>query len=99
MKAADIMAQRELWDSSKLQDLIIMKRKYEEIYNESPALSVKDLRINGNDLIKLGFCPGPHMGMTLNTLLQLVIDDVIQNEYESLAENALSILKTKEIEE
>ena len=99
VKAADIMAQRELCDLSRLQCLINTKKRYEDVYNEAPALSVKDLRINGNDLIKLGFCPGPNMGMALNTLLQLVIDDFITNEYESLAEHALSILKTKEIKE
>ena len=99
VKAADIMAQKYNWDFSRIRHLINMREKYEEIYNESPALTIKDLRINGKDLMKLGFCPGPNMGMALNTLLQLVIDDVITNEYESLAEHALSILKTKEIKE
>ena len=99
VKAADIMAQKYNWDFSRIRHLVNMRKKYEEIYNESPALTLKDLKINGKDLMQLGFCPGPSMGKTLNILLQLVMDDTIKNEYDDLASHALSILNKKESNE
>ncbi len=53
------------------------------------ALSLKDLKINGNDLKKLGITDGKKIGKTLNRLLSLVIDEPTLNDYATLSELAL----------
>ena len=62
----------------------------DEIITEKECFSVKDLAINGNDLIKLGF-NGKKIGETLNFLLDLVINEKIKNNSEDI----LSYLKNK----
>ena len=51
---------------------------------EDVPLSVKDLAINGNDLIRLGVAPGPHMGEILDDLLKKVIAGETKNNCEEL---------------
>jgi tRNA nucleotidyltransferase (CCA-adding enzyme) len=47
-------------------------------------LSVGDLAIDGNDLMELGFHPGPAIGETLRKLLDVVIDDPSKNQRDTL---------------
>ncbi|WP_320130819.1 CCA tRNA nucleotidyltransferase [uncultured Sphaerochaeta sp.] len=58
------------------------------ILSEHDALTVKDLAINGNDLILLGIPKGPSIGKILNLLLETVLDDPKQNTKEQLSDIA-----------
>ncbi len=49
------------------------------------ALTLKDLKITGDDLIKLGIEKGPSIGKILNQLLEMVIDNPELNEKEKLS--------------
>ncbi len=52
-------------------------------------ISVKMLKINGNDLMnELGIEPGPKVGLVLNSLLAEVLDDPTRNTAEYLRERA-----------
>ena len=60
----------------------------------SDAISVKQLKINGNDLItELKIQPGPKIGAILDVLLAEVIDDQTLNEKEKLLELAKDLDK------
>ncbi|MEG0376034.1 MAG: HD domain-containing protein, partial [Raoultibacter sp.] len=48
------------------------------------AFSLKDLAINGNDLIALGISPGPKIGALLEAALNAVIDERVENEHDAL---------------
>jgi tRNA nucleotidyltransferase (CCA-adding enzyme) len=54
-----------------------------EINAENACLSLKDLAVNGNDLIALGYT-GKAIGITLNRLLELVLDEQLPNRKEDL---------------
>lgn len=54
-----------------------------EIINEKECFSVKDLKINGNDLIALGF-KGKEIGEKLELCLDAVIEGKVENERENL---------------
>ena len=73
---------------------LFYRDKYEEIYNEvisgNEAFSVKNLKINGKDLINLGF-NGKKIGDTLKILLEKVIDDPELNKKEKLLDIAKSL--------
>ena len=60
----------------------------EEILEEAACFSIRNLAINGNDLIELGFAPGPKLGQCLEMLLRLVQEDAIPNEKEALLRKA-----------
>jgi len=75
------------------QNLIEFKDRIENIESESMALTLKDLAINGKDLIKEGFSPGKYLGMILNELLETVLDDPNQNSYDKLLNIAKNIAK------
>jgi len=53
------------------------------------VLSVKDLKINGDDLMEAGIEKGPKIGKTLSYLLEMAIDDPSLNEKETLLSLAL----------
>ena len=55
-----------------------------QIREEDACLTVRNLAVNGYDLMDLGFPPGPHIGECMNFLLNLVQNEVIQNEKNEL---------------
>lgn len=55
----------------------------EQILQENACLTVKDLQIDGHDLMALGF-QGKAIGQELARLLNLVLDEQIPNEREAL---------------
>ena len=57
----------------------------EEISREDACLSLKDLAVNGHDLMALGI-RGREIGETLNRLLEKVIDEELPNAREVLLE-------------
>ncbi len=60
----------------------------------SDAVSVKMLKINGNDLMKeLGMKPGPKIGAILDVMLSEVIEDASKNEKEYLLSRAKELDK------
>jgi tRNA nucleotidyltransferase (CCA-adding enzyme) len=53
-----------------------------------------DLAIDGNDLIELGFKPGPALGHALRDLLHEVVDDPALNTRPALLRRARAKLRT-----
>jgi tRNA nucleotidyltransferase (CCA-adding enzyme) len=70
-----------------------IRRCLEQIQAENACLSLKDLAIKGHDLMELGFTPGKAMGECLNHLLELVLDEKLENEKETLLNAARKFLK------
>jgi len=54
-----------------------------EIEVENSALTVRDLAVNGGDLMALGY-QGKQIGAALEQLLELVLDETIPNEKQAL---------------
>ena len=54
-----------------------------EIEAEQACLSLKDLALNGHDLIALGY-RGKDIGLHLNRLLNLVLEEAVPNEKAAL---------------
>ena len=55
----------------------------QEILAEDACLTVRDLAVNGRDLMALGIT-GREIGLTLNRLLDLVLDEQLPNEKNAL---------------
>lgn len=65
----------------------------EEIIRQEECFTLKDLAINGQDLLKLGIKQGPEVGTILNFLLQQVIEERVGNSKEELLLLARSFVK------
>lgn len=63
--------------------LNLRRRIREELERKAP-FGLKDLAINGNDLIHAGYAPGPKIGQKLNELLELVLDEPSLNTRDEL---------------
>ena len=84
LRYADIMGQSTYARQSSLENLERMKKLYDEIMADGEALSIKDLAIDGHDLMELGVPAGPEIGRVLKALLDRVLDDPQMNERDKL---------------
>lgn len=72
-----------------------LKKRIEKVIEEENAITVRDLAINGHDLMReFDLKPGPVIGATLNYLLEEIMDDPDKNEYDTLLQLARDYLKT-----
>ncbi len=69
---------REMEQFPRLRQLLL------EIQEENTCLHMKDLAVNGTDLMALGIAPGPKLGQKLNWLLEQVLDEKLPNEKSAL---------------
>ena len=84
VKAADLAAQSDYQRVEKQEWLEQLRSLYEEIEREGDCLTIKDLAVNGRDLIQAGITPGPQLGCTLQKLLEIVLEDPEKNTREYL---------------
>ncbi|GMQ56009.1 CCA tRNA nucleotidyltransferase [Vallitalea sediminicola] len=84
VQRADITAQ----NPDKLDDRIAIldnaEIKYVEIKAREQCISIKELDVNGGDLIKYGIKEGRQIGYLLNKLLDIVIEDPSKNRKKDL---------------
>ncbi|MBR0382351.1 MAG: CCA tRNA nucleotidyltransferase [Eubacterium sp.] len=88
---ADVRAQSTYLQDKKLATLQEVRQACEEIIADKNCLKIKDLAVNGRDLIAIGISEGKEIGAILHTLLNLVLEDPSLNERESLLELASKI--------
>lgn len=62
------------------EDIYMLKFKCDKFLSEKQPLSIKDLAIGGNDLMNIGFRQGKEIGVVLNSLLELVLEDEKNND-------------------
>lgn len=84
LKEADILAQSTFGRQEKLAALARYRQLYEEIMARQDCLSLKDLAVNGRDLMELGVPAGRQLGDILSRLLELVVEEPEKNTKEYL---------------
>lgn len=75
------------------KNLLEFKDRIEAALSESSVFSLKDLAINGKDLISIGIPPGKQVGHILNELLDMTIDDPDSNTPEKLLHIAKKLIE------
>ncbi len=83
MKRADTLAQSPIC-RDRLEYLDRLEKTAREIIAQNACFSLKDLTINGSDLIEMGFKPGREIGVILKNLLDEVIGGKLPNKKEEL---------------
>lgn len=83
---ADMLGQSDYMQEKKQQDYQHLLEMYREIREAQECLLIRDLKLDGKDLIAMGVQPGPDMGKILNDLLQQVLEEPQLNTKEKLKE-------------
>ena len=86
IRRADVKGQSDYMMDKKLEILENTIKLYNEIIEGGDAITIKDLKLTGNDLIQMGIQPGPELGRILKELLDKVLDDPELNTKEKLIE-------------
>lgn len=88
LRRGDITAHAEPYRTEGPDNLRKVWQVYSEIRERKECTSLKDLAVNGSDLIAAGFAPGKELGEVLNRLLEAVIEEPEKNRKEILLELA-----------
>ena len=91
VKKSDNKAQNLELSSDRIEELEEIELLIDEVLQEDECFSLRNLAVNGKDLIGVGYKAGKELGNTLNKLLQLVIDGDCPNEKEKLLQEAESL--------
>ena len=84
VKRADSMGQAPELAGERLAKLEKMRTRAEELIAQGRCFSLKNLAVNGRDVIAAGVAPGPAVGRALNGLLEQVLSGQAPNEREAL---------------
>lgn len=84
VRRADTLAQSPTFMEEKLQKLNDIQWTWTEIVEAGQCVSLKNLAVNGKDLIAIGVKPGKQIGWLLGVLLQKVIERPELNTKEAL---------------
>lgn len=88
---ADIMAQSDYEKQKKLALIDLAEKDFLNIVENEQCFSLKQLAVNGNDMIAAGIKDGKLIGSTLHKLLDMVINDEVENDRKMLLEKARDI--------
>lgn len=84
IKRADILAQSPYQRLEKLAYVDAYEECYDKIRSKRQCLTLKDLAVNGSDLIAEGLRPGPKIGQALQSLFELVLEEPQYNTRDYL---------------
>ncbi|MDR1801787.1 MAG: CCA tRNA nucleotidyltransferase [Lachnospiraceae bacterium] len=93
LQRADTLAQSEYKREEKLNRITEVERIFIDIQRKSECVSIKELAINGKDLLDMGIPQGKQIGAILSELLELVLADPALNTREKL----IAIVKKTDI--
>ena len=77
LQKADILASAPPHD---ITGISAVEQRCKDILNAKQPLSVKDLAVNGDDIMSLGIPRGPVIGNILNTMLKMVLEQPELND-------------------
>ena len=88
VKRADILGQAPKKLGSRLDELAEIRARAEQMTAEGQCLTLKELAVNGRDIIAAGARPGPEVGRVLAALLDRVLDEEAPTQRAALLELA-----------
>lgn len=86
VKDGDCLGQPTDLQQSRLQETEHIREMIRHVVSERQCFSLKDLAINGYDVLALGGYSGKQVGEALNDALEAVMDGIVANDRESLLE-------------
>ena len=93
VKRADVLAQSNYKQKEKLEHLELLEEIYNKIVMDRECISIKELDINGKDILELGLFQGKEVGEILEKLLDLVIINPNLNKKNILLDKIKELMK------
>lgn len=93
VRKADILGQKPNFEQSRIDKVDNIEKILEEVLQEDECFSLKDLAVNGKDLMDIGYKSGRQLGAALQGLLDCVIGEEVNNNKEELLELAKGWLR------
>ena len=84
VRMADILAHSEGTLESRIERCVAIRNIAKDIIASRQCFQLKDMAVNGHDLIAAGINQGKQIGEILNWLLNMVINGEVQNDKEEL---------------
>lgn len=91
VKKADVQAQNPEYLKKRMEELEKVKTIFEEIIRTHQCLTIKQLAVNGRDLLQHGIPEGKEIGYVLQKLLDVVIEEPKKNDKKYLIDKAKKI--------
>jgi len=95
IRKADIQAQNPKFIEERFSKVGKLESLVKEIVEKQEAFQIKDLAINGNDLLSIGYKQGKEMGILLKELMEMVLEHPEANTKDillGLAHDKISFL-------
>ena len=96
LQRADIMAHSPL-GQNRIRQLDELNMIAGELKASGAVFNVRDLAVDGNDIMALGVVPGPVVGQILSLVFENYIEGKCLNDKASLLDEAGRIIRTKSI--
>lgn len=93
VKRADIKGHKTNYDKNRVAHIDTIEKLLNEVLEENQCFTLKDLAVNGYDLMQIGFKEGQDIGIVLNYLLDGVINERLENDKEILMKECEQWLK------
>lgn len=84
IKYADTLAQSMYQRQEKLEYIAQLQKIYNTVLENKECISLKELAVNGRDLMELGVPQGKRIGEILKQLFQIVLEEPQKNNKEEL---------------
>lgn len=84
VKRADNLGQAHELAKGRLAEQEEMRAQAEKLIARDRCFTLKDLAVNGRDVLVAGIAPGPEVGRVLEGLLEQVLSGAVQNERGAL---------------
>ena len=81
---ADAKAQSSYRRREKIENIVAMRKFYQEAIIKDECVTLRQLAVSGRDLMNLGMRPGVEIGRMLSELLEYVIDNPEKNDKKIL---------------
>ncbi len=92
VKRADTLAQSDYQREEKLQYIEDIRATFLQIQADNNCLKIKDLKINGKDLIAMGLPQSNKIGLILKTLFDEVVEEPEKNDRDYLLKRAREMM-------
>ena len=96
LQRADILAHSP-FGQNRIKRLEELNAISEELKASGAVFDIRDLDIDGNDIIALGVCPGPDVGRIMSQLFEDYIEERCYNNKENLINEANRIISEQQI--
>lgn len=92
---ADIFGQSIVYFEDRKKNIDRMEELLDQVLRENACFQIRDLKINGNDLIELGFIEGKEIGEAKKKLFEMVMNFEVSNDRDILLKEAKKFLEER----